>query len=126
MKQYLLVFRNEKNDGPPPSPEQMQATVQQWQSWISGVAKDGGFVGTNRLQSEGRTIRPDNIITDGPYVEAKEMIGGYLLVNAASLDEATAIAKGCPGLLYGGNVEIRSVMSINEDPLSPAFLTPKG
>ena len=111
MKEYLMLFRNEKSEGAePPSPEQMQATMQQWQTWIKGIAEQGKYSGTNRLQPEGKTLKPGNIITDGPYAEAKEMIGGYLLVKADSLDEAVELAKGCPGLQYGGNVEVRSVL----------------
>jgi hypothetical protein len=58
-------------------------------------------------------------------MEAKEMVGGYLIVKANSLDEAMQIAKGCPNLLYGGKVEVREVMQIDEDPHSKTFLHSK-
>ncbi len=123
MKEYLMIFRNEKQAGSqPPSAEQMKAMMQQWQTWIKEIAKRGKYSGTNRLISEGKTIKPGNIISDGPYAEVKEIVGGYLLVKAGSLDEALEMAKSCPNLLYGGNVEVRTVMSIDGNPDSDNFL----
>jgi hypothetical protein len=124
MKEYMMIFRNEKSDQKP-SDEQMKMVMDQWQKWISGLAKEGKYSGTNRLLSEGKTIRPNKIITDGPYMEAKEMVGGYLIVKANSLDEAIEIAKGCPNLLYGGSVEIRTVMAIESNATAKNFLEEK-
>ena len=126
MKEYMMIFRNEKKEGgEKPSAEQMQAVMKQWQNWIGGIAAKGNYSSTNRLISEGKTIKPNKVVTDGPYVEAKEMIGGYLVVKANSLDEAVEMAKSCPGLLYGGNVEVRSVMPIESDAASENFLAEK-
>ena len=124
MKEYMLLFRNEKMEQTP-SAEQMKIAMQQWQSWISGIAKEGKYSGTNRLLSEGKTLKPGNIITDGPYLEAKEMVGGYLVIKAGSLDEAVKMAQSCPNLLYGGKVEVRAVMTIDNDPGSGTFLQEK-
>jgi len=121
MKEYMMLFRNEKMDQVP-SADQMKMVMQQWQSWITGIAEEGKYSGTNRLLPEGKTIKPNNVVTDGPYLEAKEMVGGYLIVKAGSLDEAMKMAASCPGLLYGGNVEIRAVMRIDNDPASANFL----
>ncbi len=121
MKQFMLIFRNEKMDAQP-SAEQMQMVMQQWQTWISGLANDGIYAGTNRLLPEGKTIKPNKVITDGPYMEAREMVGGYVIVKAKSLEEAISVAKGCPHLLYGGNVEVRTVMQIDDNPKSKTFL----
>lgn len=123
MKEYLLLFRNEKaDDGKAPSSEQMQAVMKQWQQWISGLAAQGNYGGTNRLLPEGKMIRSGTVITDGPYTEGKEMLGGYIIAKAASIDEAVELAKACPILTYGGNVEIRPVMPIDYDPKSENFL----
>ena len=124
MKEYMLLFRNEKMEQAP-SAEQMKMMMQQWQSWISGMAKQGNYSGTNRLLPEGKTLKPNNVITDGPYLEAKEMVGGYVIVKADSLDEAVNIARACPNLQYGGNVEVRAVMPIDDDPTSGTFLQEK-
>jgi len=126
MKEYMMLFRNEKNESSQePSAEQMQAAMKQWQTWIKGIAADGKYSGTNRLLSEGKTVKPGNAITDGPYAEGKEVVGGYLVVKANSLDEAVEMAKSCPNLIYGGNVEIRRVMSIDNDTSSENFLAEK-
>jgi hypothetical protein len=125
MNEYLLVFRNENETAHSGTPEQMQAVMQQWQSWIGGIARSGNFAGTNRLTAIGKTIMPGNVITDGPYMEVKEMIGGYLIVKAASLDQAVEIAKGCPGLQAGSSVEVRQVMAIDGDATSASFLNEK-
>ena len=123
MKEFMLLFRNEKMEGGEvPTAEQMKAVMKEWQTWIKGIAESGKFSGTNRLLSEGKTLKPGNVISDGPYAEVKEVVGGYVIVKAESLDEAVAIAKSCPNLVYGGTVEVRSVMSIDNDVNSVDFL----
>src|SRR5436190_8999255 len=117
MKEFLMIFRNEvSGGGSRPSEEQMQLIMSDWQNWIKGIAADGKYSGTNRLYPEGKTLKPGNIVTDGPYAEVKEMIGGYLIVKADSLQEAVKMAESCPNIKYGGNVEVRTVMPIDNDP----------
>lgn len=126
MNEYLMIFRNERKENPTaPSAEQMKVVLTQWQTWIKDIVSKGRYGGTNRLLSEGRSIKPGNIISDGPYAEVKEIVGGYLIVKAESIDEATEMAKSCPALLYDGNVEVRLVMSIDNDPASAGFLMQK-
>ncbi len=67
----------------------------------------------NRLDFEGATVRPGNVVTDGPYAEIKEILGGYIVVSTASIEEAIELAKGCPILNIGGNVEVRGIVQIN-------------
>lgn len=127
MREFMMIFRQDKPDGstPPPSAEQIHATMMKWQSWIKGIADKGNYLGTGRLISEGKMIKANNVITDGPYAEVKEMVGGYLAVKADTLDAAIEMAKGCPGLTMGGSVEVRSLMPIDADVKSPNFLAPK-
>ncbi len=113
MKEFMMIFRNEKNDQPKPSPDQMQALVKQWQDWIGGIAAQGKFVSTNALGFEGKTVSADGLITDGPYAEVKEIVGGYIIVKADDLNDAVELSKGCPTLLSGGKVEVRDVMVFN-------------
>jgi hypothetical protein len=82
----------------------MQASIKQWQGWIGGIAAQGKFVSTNALNFESKVVKLNNIVTDGPYVEMKEMVGGYIIVKTNTLDEAIKLADGCPALLLGGNV----------------------
>ncbi|MDB5231124.1 MAG: transcription initiation protein [Chitinophagaceae bacterium] len=110
MKDFLLVFRADYNSMPKGSPEEGQAIMKQWMDWIGGIAaqnklKDKG----NALRSGGKVVSAGNVITDGPYTEIKELIGGYTVVKAESLDEAAELAKGCPILSAGGNVEVREI-----------------
>ena len=110
MKEFMMIFRNDYNPEFKPSPEQMQASIKKWQDWIGGIAAQGKFVGTNALNTEGKTLKADGMITDGPYAELKEIVGGYAIVKSDTLDEAMTLAKGCPVLEVGGHVEVRSVM----------------
>jgi hypothetical protein len=67
----------------------------------------------NRLHNgAGKVLKPNNVITDGPYMEIKEAIGGYSIVKAASLEEATELAKGCPIFNVGGSVEVREIAAM--------------
>ncbi len=107
----MMIFRSEYAPNFTPSPEQMQASIKQWQDWIGGIAAQGKFVGTNRLSSVGsKVLKPNNLITDGPYAEIKEIVGGYIIVKTNTMDEAMDLAKGCPILFVGGHVEVRSII----------------
>ena len=114
MKEFLLIFRNSEAPETTHSPEQMQELMQQWIDWFGGIAAQNKLVDKgNRLGTQGKTVKPGNVITDGPYMEIKEMIGGYSMIRTTSLEDATAIAQGCPILKVGGSVEVRDVMLMN-------------
>lgn len=115
MNEFLLVFRrNAVNEEPPASPEQLQAMMKPWQDWIGSIAAQNKLVSSgNRLASDGRIVKGDNVVTNGPYVEMKEAIGGYIIVRASSLDEAAELSKDCPILKMGGNVEVRSIIPMD-------------
>ncbi len=110
MKEFLLVFRNDYKAASSGSPEEMQATMKQWMDWIGGIAAQNKLVSPgSALKSGGKVVRPNNMVTDGPYTEIKELIGGYTIVKAANIDDATKLADGCPILFEGGNVEVREI-----------------
>ena len=98
-----------------PSPDEMQAELQKWNTWIANLAAQDNFVSTEGLVPFGKVVRgPQSVVTDGPFTEGKEIIGGYAIVTAASLDEAIALADGCPVLAYYGAygaVEVRPVIN---------------
>ncbi len=108
----MMLFRHTPVADFQPSPEELQATIRQWQDWIGGIAAQGKFVSTNQLGFEGKTLKRGNVTTDGPYAEVKEIIGGYIIVKAESLDEAISLAAGCPVLEMGGNVEVRNILTL--------------
>lgn len=109
---YLLLLRN---SGPENfrhlSPAERDAVIGRWNAWFDTLVSEGRAVEGQPLQAETRVVSgPGGArITDGPFPETKEAIGGYVKVLAASLDEATAIARGHPGLEHGLSIEIRSM-----------------
>ena len=110
MQEFLLVFRRCISSDSPQSPEQLQSMMKPWQDWMGGLAAQNKLVSSgNRLASDGKVVKPDNVITNGPYVEIKESIGGYIIIKADSLDEAAELSKGCPIFMAGGNVEVRAI-----------------
>jgi hypothetical protein len=111
MEEYALIFRH--MDGKKvASPEQIQVWMKQTMDWIGGIAAQNKFVGGNGLSFEGaRTVWPKNVVTDGPFGEIKETLGGFVIVKAASFDEAVEFAKGSPVLQGEGNsVEVRKLV----------------
>ncbi len=110
MKDFLFVFRNDYKAMEQRSPEEMQTSMKKWMDWIGNFAAQNKLIDRgNRLHGTGKVVTPGNIITDGPYADIKELIGGYTLVKAESLEEAAEMAKNCPILEMGGNVEVREI-----------------
>jgi hypothetical protein len=110
MKDFLFVYRNDFKNQPVPSPEEMQSITKKWMDWISDIAAQNKLVDRGApLGNEGKVVRPVDVVTDGPYTEVKELIGGFSIVKAESYDEAVEMAKGCPILEAGGNVEVREI-----------------
>ncbi|MGH2646606.1 MAG: YciI family protein, partial [Ginsengibacter sp.] len=92
------------------TPEQMQAMTKKWMDWIGSIAAQNKLTDRgNRLDASGKVVRRDTVVTNGPYSEIKESIGGYSIVKAGSYEDAIELAKGCPILTVGGNVEVREV-----------------
>lgn len=115
MKEFLLIFRRDFiSKEEQPSPEQIQNMMKPWQDWMGSLAAQNKLASSgNRLASDGRVVKSDKIVTDGPYVEIKEAVGGYIVVKANNLDEAAELAKGCPVLNIGGNVEVRGFVAMD-------------
>jgi len=110
MEEFVLIMRHE--DGSKlASPEQMQSWMKQTMDWIGGIAAQNKFVaGTGLPFEDARVVRPNNVVTNGPFGEIKETIGGYIIVKANSVDEAVEFAKGCPVLQGEGNsMEVRKI-----------------
>lgn len=110
MKEFALIFRLKDISDFKPSPEQMQERM----NWLAGIAAQNKLVdkGNTLLPAPGsaKTVKPDNVITDGPYTEIKEFISGYIVVKAESIDEAVEMAKSNPIFRIGGNIEVREVL----------------
>jgi hypothetical protein len=108
--EYLLLFRGDEwHKGL--SPEELQTVVSQCKAWFDQLTAQGKIKAGQPLVREGAIVsgRNGRLVADGPFAESKEVIGGYLLLQADSLEEAVAIAKGSPGLAYGTTIEVRPV-----------------
>jgi hypothetical protein len=108
--EYLLLFRgNDWHKGL--SPEEMQKIASTWMAWFKRLTDEGICLAGQPLEREGKLVSGKNgrVVSDGPFAESKEAIGGYFLVRVNTIDEAVAIAKECPGLPYGIQVEVRPV-----------------
>ena len=112
MKDFLFVFRADYSNMRQGTPEEMQAMTKRWMDWIGGIAAQNKFVsGTGLPFDESRVVHHNKSITNGPFGEIKETIGGYIVVRAESADEAAEFAKGSPVLQGEGNtVEVRRVV----------------
>jgi hypothetical protein len=110
MDEFMLIFRHMEGKKVA-SPEQIQVWMKQTMDWIGGIAAQNKFSGGNGLPFEdARVVWPNNVVTNGPFGEIKETIGGYVMVKANSVDEAVEFAKGSPILQGEGNsVEVRRV-----------------
>ncbi|MCC6511010.1 MAG: hypothetical protein IT423_18050 [Pirellulaceae bacterium] len=112
MVKYLLIYRDSAEPRPQPSPEEMQGFLAMWGEWFEKCGSsivDGG----DGLLPTGRVLKPTGVVSDGPYVEAKEMIGGYSVIQAESYDAAVSIARDCPISKIGGAIEIRELAGYN-------------
>jgi len=112
MSKFIYLFRG--GEDPQASPERMQAQMQKWMDWIGRLKQEGKYVAGEPLQSGGKVVSTaKKIITDGPFAEGKEIVAGFFIIEATSLDEATAMSKDCPIFEGGGSVEIRAIQVIN-------------
>ena len=90
----------------------MKAFVNNCNDWVTGISAQNKLAGNGiRLSMEGKVLKAGGVITDGPFVEIKEKLGSFIIVKAASLEEATTLAHGCPAIDEGGSVEIRPIYS---------------
>ena len=110
----MMIFRNtpvSEDAYANMSPEQMQAELDKWTSWIGGIAAQGKLIGSDALEATGKIVTGSKkVVTDGPYVESKELVSGYLLMHADSEAEALEHSKGCPVFEIDGSVEVRKLM----------------
>jgi hypothetical protein len=112
MSEFTFLFRGREVSA---SPEQMQKTTEKWLKWFGELREQGHVVSFGHpLEQTGMVVKGTNkVVSDGPYAEAKDVIGGYSLIAADDLRHALELAKGCPILEVGGSVEVRPVQQLN-------------
>src|SRR4029078_10538286 len=114
MEKFMLIFRGGVNHAYNATDSEAAAkNMHAWMTWMQSLGKNGILVSTDPLQPSGKQVNGTNkVVSDGAYVEANEMIGGYLIVNAKDIDDAVEISKGCPIFNENGKVEVRPIQKM--------------
>lgn len=116
MPHYLLLLRAQAGfDSKTLSPEQIQMMVQKYKDWTDKLRTAGKFVAADKLRdNSGRVMRrggTNPAVTDGPYIEAREVLGGFYVIDARNYDEALEFSRTCPNLEFG-SIEIREIENL--------------
>jgi len=112
MEKFMLIFQGGMSVTES-SPEQMQESMGKWLAWIEKLNKQGKYVSGEPLLPGGKLVAGRNKkVTDGPYAEGKEIVGGFFIINAKDINEAVEISKDCPDFEYDGSVQVRQVMKV--------------
>jgi len=107
MAKFMFVYRRAGYL----TPEVKQQQMPKWEAWIAEGLRKGWLLDPgDGLTPEGRVVKPKKVVLDGPFVETKEVVGGFSIVEAESFETAAALAEGCPVLLTDGSVEVRQMM----------------
>ncbi|PWT95252.1 MAG: hypothetical protein C5B52_18210 [Bacteroidetes bacterium] len=113
MEKYMLIFHGGNTQELFSSPELMQAHMAKWFAWIDKLKQKDLYISGEPLVPGGKLIQGTNkSVTDGPYTEGKDVVGGFFLINAKNMEEAVEIAKDCPDYQYEGSVQVRQVMKM--------------
>ena len=112
MNEFVFLYRCGER---PSSAEQGQQVMQKWMAWFQSLAENGHIVDRGQpLERSGKIVQgPSKTVTDGPFAEAKDVVGGYTLIKADDVAQAAELARGCPILERGGHVEVRPVMRLD-------------
>ncbi len=116
MSQFLYLYRNTEaaRQQAMGTPESAQKSMQLWMAWMNDLEAKGHLKDRGQpLERTGKVVRGRSAVTDGPYTEAKDLVGGFTIVDARDIDQAVELSKGCPILDGGGSVEVRPVMKMD-------------
>ena len=112
MANFLFVYRNSVElEQQQHSPEEMQAVMAEWGAWFQEVGENL-VNGGDALLPTGKIVKSDGAVTDGPFIEAKELVGGFSIIQADNYDKAVEYAKTCPIMAVGGSVEVRELAEL--------------
>ncbi len=110
MKQFMILIREDASIMANMTEAEAQAEINEYMAWVEEMAKTDNYISGDPLESEGRYLKKDTIHSDGPFIESKEAVTGYVLIQAKDMDEAVKWAKKCPVYKNDGAVELRPVM----------------
>ena len=113
MAKFMLLLHDNPSGFADVSPEQMQKVIEKYQAWGKRLREQGLIHGSHKLKDEpGKVMRSKDgqiRVTDGPYSESKEILGGFYIIEADDYAQAIERSRDCPHLSYGGTVEVRQV-----------------
>jgi len=115
MSEFVFMYRStpEQQREAMGTPERAQHSLQTYLAWIRTLEAGGHLKSPGQpLDPTGRVVREDRTVTDGPYIEVKDLILGFIIVDARDLAQATELAHGCPIVQGGGSIEIRPVIQL--------------
>lgn len=111
MEKFMLIFHGGMHADQ--SPEHMQAQMGKWMAWIDKLSKAGKYVAGEPLLPGGKLITgKKKTVTDGPYTEGKEIVGGFFIINARDYNEAVELCDDYPDYEHGGSIQVRQVMKV--------------
>ena len=112
MSEFAFLFRGRNTSG---SPEQMQQHLEKWVAWMKELGMKGCIKEQGHpLEGTGKVVKGHSkTVSDGPYAEAKDVVGGFMVIEAKDASHAAEISKGCPILEVGGSVEVRPIQKLN-------------
>lgn len=113
MQNYLLLLHEDESQRAAIPHDRLMAMIKEYGAWAGKLRAENRLVSGEKLADDnGKVIRDKNskvTITDGPYAETKEIVGGFFIIAAKDYDEACKIAQGCPHLKYYGRIEVRQI-----------------
>lgn len=113
MEKFMFIFHGGQMPEDQQSPEALQAAMGKWFAWIEKLNAAGRYDSGEPLLPGGKQLTAVDAVTDGPYAEGREVVGGYFIVKAENMEEAVALAKEYPDFGYGGTVQVRQVMKMD-------------
>jgi hypothetical protein len=116
MKRFLLLIREDLLTQRAATPERFEANIQDMTRWVEELAESGNYIAGEPLGTGGAYVSSSYVLSDGPFIEAKEAVSGYVLIHAENINQAAAIAQSCPEVLKGRiDIEVRPIIETSYD-----------
>jgi hypothetical protein len=112
MKEFMFIFKGPSYEDLTMSPAEAEANMFKWLEWVKQLKSEGVYVEGRPLVKKGKVVTGKNVVTDGPFTESKELVGGYFILKAESIDDVLKHTKGFPDYELGGSIEVREVQVI--------------
>ncbi len=114
MKDFMLIFQGPDYEKIGLSPEEVQLQMEKWFAWVAKLQAANLYKGGEALHPHGKIVTSPNVVSDGPFAEAKELVGGYFIVTAQDYEQAIQIANDFPDFKYDGKVQVREVVDFSQ------------